>query len=155
MDYRISGLPLSDFAALLPLDDDALQALGVERLIVDAPDAYPCRITLEDAAPGEEVLLLSYAHQRAHTPYASAGPIFIRRTAVATRTLINEVPEQQRRRLLSVRAYDHRDGMVDAEVTAGTELESLLERFLTNPQVSYLHVHNARRGCYACRIDRA
>jgi hypothetical protein len=101
------------------------------------------------------MLLLSYAHQPAGTPYASAGPIFIRRTAVATRTSLNEVPEQQRRRLLSVRAYDHRDWMVDAEVQEGTQLEALIERFLANPQVSYLHVHNARRGCYACRIDRA
>ena len=155
MDFRVTGLPIDHFAALLPLDDDALLAQGVTRLVVDAPHAYPCRITLEDAAPGEEVLLLSYAHQSARTPYASTGPIFIRRTAVATRTLINEVPEQQRRRLLSVRAYDHRDAMVDAEVTEGTELETLIHRFLADPQVSYLHVHNARRGCYACRVDRA
>jgi hypothetical protein len=155
MDFRITGLPATNFASLLHLDDDALRAHGVERVVVDAPDAYPCRITLEDAAPGEEVLLLSYAHQPAGTPYASAGPIFIRRTAVATRTLINEVPEQQRRRLLSVRAYDHRGWMVDAEVQEGRDLEVLIDRLLANPQVSYLHVHNARRGCYACRIDRA
>lgn len=155
MDFRITGLPLADFAALLPLDDDALRAQGIERVVVDAPNAFPCRITLEDAVPGEEVLLLSYAHQPSRTPYASAGPIFIRRTAVATRSLINEIPEQQRRRLLSVRAYDHRDWMVDAEVTEGKEIEALINRFLANPEVSYLHVHNALRGCYACRIDRA
>jgi len=154
MDFRITGLPVADFATLLHLDDDALRAHGVSRRVVDAPDAYPCRITLEDAVPGEEVLLLSYTHQPTHTPYASAGPIFIRRTAVATHTLINAVPKQQRRRLLSVRAYDHRDWMVDAEVKEGTELESLIDRFLTDPQVSYLHVHNARPGCYACRVDR-
>jgi hypothetical protein len=155
MDFKITGLPVTSFASLLHLGDDALRVHGVEREVADAPNAYPCRITLEDAAPGEEMLLLSYAHQPAGTPYASAGPIFIRRTAVATRTSLNEVPEQQRRRLLSVRAYDHRDWMVDAEVQEGTQLEALIERFLANPQVSYLHVHNARRGCYACRIDRA
>jgi hypothetical protein len=155
MDFKITGLPVTSFASLLHLGDDALCVHGVEREVADAPNAYPCRITLEDAAPGEEMLLLSYAHQPAGTPYASAGPIFIRRTAVATRTSLNEVPEQQRRRLLSVRAYDHRDWMVDAEVQEGTQLEALIERFLANPQVSYLHVHNARRGCYACRIDRA
>jgi len=155
MDFRITGLPIDHVAHLLSLDDAALARAGVTRHIVDAPDAYPCRITLEDAAPGEEVLLLSYAHQPARTPYASAGPIFIRRSAVATRVLINEIPDQQRRRLLSVRAYDHRDGMVDAEVGQGTALESLIDRFLADPRVRYLHVHNARRGCYACRIDRA
>lgn len=81
MDYRITGLPLARVASLLQLDDDALQAQGVTRQVVDAPNAYPCRITLEDAVPGEEVLLLSYTHQPAGTPYASSGPIFIRRTA--------------------------------------------------------------------------
>jgi hypothetical protein len=30
----------------------------------------------------------------------------------------------------------------------------LIMRFFANPQVGYLHVHNARRGCYACRVDR-
>lgn len=155
MDFRITGLPLGDFASLLHLDDDALRARGVMRVVVDAPNAYPCRITLEDAAPGEEVLLLTYAHQPTRTPYASTGPIFVRRSAIATRTVINVVPEQQRRRLLSVRAYDHHDCMVDAEVIEGTELEPLIRRFLANPDVSYLHVHNARRGCYACRVDRA
>jgi hypothetical protein len=155
MDFRITGLPSAGFTSLLRLDDDALRAHGVTRLVVDAPNAYPCRITLEDAVPGEEVLLLSYAHQPARTPYAAAGPIFIRRAAVATRVLINVVPEQQRHRLLSVRAYDHRDWIVDAEVKEGRELEALIVRFLTDPNVRYLHVHYARPGCYACRVDRA
>jgi hypothetical protein len=31
----------------------------------------------------------------------------------------------------------------------------MFERFLANPQTSYLHVHNARRGCYAARVERA
>lgn len=154
MDFRITGLPLADFDSLLKLEDDALRARGVVRVVADAPNAYPCRITLEDAEPGEELLLLSYAHQPARSPYASAGPIFIRRSAFATRSVVNEVPEQQRRRLLSVRAYDHRDCMVDAEVIEGTDLEPLIRRFLADPGVCYLHVHNARRGCYACRVDR-
>lgn len=155
MHFRISGLPIEHFAHLLSLDDDALARAGASRCIVDAPNAFPCRITLEDALPGEEVLLLSYAHQAAATPYASSGPIFIRRYASARRVVIDEIPDQQRRRLLSVRAYDRHHHMVDAEVAEGTELESLIDRFLAAPHVAYLHVHNARRGCYACRIDRA
>ena len=64
------------------------------------------------------------------------------------------IPDQQRRRLLSVRAYDERHYIVDAEVVPGTELETLIDRFFADPRVAYLHVHNARRGCYACRVDR-
>lgn len=155
MDFRISGLPRAQFASLFELDDEALERAGVVVVTADEPHAYPCRITLEDAEPGEQLLLLSYAHQAARTPYASSGPIFVRRNAASTRIAINEVPDQQRRRLLSVRAYDADHAMTDAEVVPGTELESLIDRYFGRVEVRYLHVHNARRGCYACRIDRA
>lgn len=154
MNFRITGLPIEDFAPLLRMADEALRRAGVTRRIADAPNAYPCRISLEDAVPGEEVLLLTYAHQPASSAYASSGPIFVRRNATATRIALNRVPEQQRRRLLSVRAYDSRHWLVDADVTPGTELEALIERLFAQPDVSYLQVHNARYGCYACRVDR-
>lgn len=154
MDFRISGLPVERFASLLAMDDDALRGIGVTPMVADAPHAYPCRVTLEDAVPGESVLLLTHAHQPAGGPYAASGPIFVRRNALATRVAHNHVPDQQRRRLLSVRAYDHRDWMVDGDVAPGTELESLIERFFARPEVSYLQVHNARPGCYSCRVDR-
>jgi hypothetical protein len=155
MGFKISGLPVAEFSHLLSLDDEALDHAGVTRCIVDAAGSYPCRITLEDAEPGEEMLLLNYAHQSAQTPYASTGPIFVRRNARSTRVVVNEVPDQQRSRLLSVRAYDASGWMTDADVMDGTDLESLIARFLGDPNVDYLHVHNARRGCYACRVDRA
>jgi len=154
VDFKIAGLPVTEFAHLFALDAAALQRKGIVRVVADEPHAFPCRITLEDADPGESLLLLTYAHQAARTPYAATGPIFVRCAAGATRVSINEVPAQQRRRLLSVRAYDATHTMVDAEVAPGTELEALIDRFLGDRNVSYLHVHNARRGCYACRIDR-
>ena len=154
MDFRITGLPVAEFSPLFSLDTAGLDRAGVVRVIADEPHAFPCRITLEDAGPGEPLLLLTYAHLAARTPYASSGPIFVRCGAGSTRVVVNEVPDQQRRRLLSVRAYDAAHAMVDAEVAPGTELEALIERFFSNRSVDYLHVHNARRGCYACRVDR-
>ena len=43
--------------------------------------------------------------------------------------------------------------MVDADVVDGGSLEPLIKRFLANAEVSYLHAHYAKRGCYA-RADR-
>ncbi|NJD31309.1 MAG: DUF1203 domain-containing protein [Gammaproteobacteria bacterium] len=154
MDFTIRGLPLEHCSHLLDADDETLRAAGVTVCTADAPHAYPCRVTLEDAVPGEEVLLLSYAHQPGPSPYAASGPIFVRRKATARLERPNFVPDQQRRRLLSVRAYDHRDWLVDADIVPGSDLESLIERFFASPDVAYLHVHNARPGCYACRVDR-
>ena len=154
MQYIVRGLPLSPFQPMFGLDDAGLRAHGIVRMTADAKPGYPCRITLEDAAPGEMLLLLNWRHLDADSPYRGDGPIFVRESAIATCEVRNAIPEQQRSRLLSVRAYDARGWMRDAEVAEGVELESLVERFFADPQVAFLHVHNARRGCYACRIDR-
>jgi hypothetical protein len=58
-------------------------------------------------------------------------------------------------RLLSVRAFDVHHMMIDADVGEGTQAAEMFKRFLDNPQTSYLHVHNARRGCYAARVERS
>lgn len=154
MDYVVSGLPLAAFQPLFGLDDAALRAHGAVRVRADATPGFPCRITLEDAAPGESLLLLHWTHQPAGTPYRSDGPIFVRESARATARVRNAVPPQQRDRLLSVRGYDADGWMHDADVVDGTRLEATIERLFADPRIAYLHAHNARRGCYACRIDR-
>ena len=45
--------------------------------------------------------------------------------------------------------------MVDADVVDGQALEPVIARLLGDPRADYLHVHFARPGCYAARIDRA
>lgn len=154
MDYLVSGLPVEAFGSLFRLSDSALRERGAARVVADGP-GYPCRITLEDAAPGETLLLLNWRHLDADSPYRADGPIFVRESAQATARVRNAIPEQQRSRLLSVRAYDERGWMRDAEVVEGVALEDLVDRFFVDPEVAFLHVHNARRGCYACRVDRA
>lgn len=154
MDYLVSGLPLEPFRPLFGLQEGELHARGASRVVADGP-GYPCRITLEDAAPGETLLLLNWRHLDADSPYRADGPIFVRESAQATARVRNAIPEQQRSRLLSVRAYDAGGWMRDADVVEGIALEQQVERFFADPQVAFLHVHNARRGCYACRIDRA
>lgn len=154
MDYIVTGLPLQNFLPLFGLDDDALRERGVVRQVAAAKPGYPCRITLQDAEPGESLLLLAWEHQDADTPYRSGGPIFVRESATVTFEVRNQIPEQQRSRLLSVRAYDQGGWMHGADVVEGTGLESLIGTFFTDSKIDYLHVHNARRGCYACRIDR-
>ncbi|HUO93415.1 MAG TPA: DUF1203 domain-containing protein [Rhizomicrobium sp.] len=155
MPFRYIGLSPETFAPLLALDDDALQARGMRRMIVDAKPGFPCRVTLEDAEPGERVLLVPFEHQPAHSPYRASGPIFVRENARATWDHVGEVPPALRARLLSVRAYAEDGMMIDADVTDGAALEPLLERLFANPDVAYAHVHNARRGCYAARVERS
>lgn len=156
MSFIVTGLPLEPFRPLFGLSDAALAEQGVVRHVVDAPISFPCRVTLEDAQPGETVLLLNYEHQPAETPYRASHAIYVSETAKEIPRAVNEVPSALRvRAALSVRAFDEAGMMLDAEVVAGAELEPAIERLLAIPGAAYLHAHNAGRGCYAARIDRA
>ena len=66
----------------------------------------------------------------------------------------SEVPEQQRKRLLSLRAYDGGHMMVDQAVLKGEELEVKVGRMLEGQEVEYVNVHNAGPGCFAVRIEK-
>jgi hypothetical protein len=44
--------------------------------------------------------------------------------------------------------------MVGAEVCAGSEVGAEIERQIGNPLVSYIHLHNAKRGCFSCSVRR-
>ena len=135
------------------MSDAELAAHDVKRMVADAKPGFPCRVTLEDAEPGERVLLLSFPHQSAHSPYKSSGPIFVREKAREPFSGTG-IPPVLRNRFLSVRAYDATGMMVDAEVTEGNEVEGLLERLFARPDVANVHIHNARRGCFSCLVER-
>ena len=155
MRFQISALPREPFAPLFDLDDTQLKARGAKRYIADRQPGFPCRVSLTDATPGERVVLVLFSHQDADSAYRASGPIFIREGARQAFLDVNEVPDLLRLRLLSVRAYDADALMVDADVVDGQELESVVERLFMDPEVNYLHVHFARPGCFACRVDRA
>lgn len=155
MDFRIRGLAPAPYAHLFGLSDHALDALGIKRCLVDQTPGYPDRIELRDAAVGETVLLLNHVSQPAPTPYRASHAIYVREGASQTYDAINQVPESLRIRLLSLRAFADDGMMLQADVIEGSELETMIATMLGNPAVAYIHAHNARRGCYAARIDRA
>ncbi len=155
MDFRITGLSPESFKPLFGLNDSTLADLGMRRAIADDATSFPCRVSLAHAEPGEELILLSFEHQAAHSPYRATGPIYVRRVAAMAFDAVNVIPEPVRTRLLSVRAYDAQDLIVEAEVVDGEVSEPLMAAFFQREEVAYLHVHYARRGCYACRVERA
>jgi uncharacterized protein DUF1203 len=65
------------------------------------------------------------------------------------------VPIMFRHRLLSIRGYDAGAMLLAADVVNGTEIEDAIRRLFSDERVSYLHVHNARPGCYNCTVVRA
>ena len=153
MPFRISGLPAEPFQHLFALDDAALKRHGAVRRVAET-SGYPCRVSLTDAKAGDEVILVNYEHQDADTPYRSRHAIYVRK-GERRYDAVGEIPEQLRKRLLSVRAFDQGGMMVDADVIEGRLLEEMIGRFFANDAVAYIHLHFARPGCYAARVDRA
>ncbi len=152
--FQIRALPAAPFQPLFGQPDASLAAHGVVRVTATNSPGFPCRVSLEDAAVGETLLLLNYEHQPAPTPYRASHAIFVREGAIEAAPSPGDIPELLRCRLLSVRAFDATHMMLEADVTEGTVLEAQIARMFANPAVAYLHLHNAKPGCYAARVDR-
>ena len=155
MSFRITGLPAESFAHLFQLSDAELAEQGAVRRTAEAHDpGTPCRVSLTDAQPGDELILVNYEHHPVASPYRMRFAIFVRKDE-ETFDAIDEVPEQLRIRTLAVRAFDNEAMMIGRELVEGRELETSIERLFADPRAAYLHVHFAAPGCYAARVERA
>lgn len=154
MTFRITGLDPAPFRPLFGLPEEDLALLGALRFVVDSTPGFPDRIEMREARPGETVLLLNHECQPARSPYRARHAIYVREFAEAAYDRVGEVPEVMRARLLSLRGYDTRGMIVDADVVEGRDIEALIDRLFDQPAIAYIHAHNAKRGCYSGRIDR-
>ena len=152
MSFRLTGLPAEHFSHLFALDDAELATLGAVRRPAEHP--APCRVSLTDATPGDEVILVNYEHHTVESPYRMRFAIYVRQ-GERTYDRVDEVPEQLRKRTLAARAFDSDGMMVKFELVEGTKLEEAIERLFADPRAAYLHVHFAAPGCYAARVERA
>jgi hypothetical protein len=151
MSFRITGLPAEKFAPLFDLSDAELAERGAVRRT--ATSNSPCRVSLTDATPGDELVLTNYEHHAVASPYRMRFAIFVRKGEKQF-DAIDEVPEQLRTRVLAVRSFDDAAMMVEREPVDGRELEAAIDRLFADPRAAYLHVHFATPGCYAARVDR-
>jgi len=154
MTFRITGLAPETFAELFELSAEQLRQRNAVRVVAQADGGYPCRISLRDAAPGDELILANFEHHAVNSPFRASHAVYVR-PGQTRYDRIDTVPEQLRTRLLSLRAFDRDAMLVGADVVDGPELELLIQRLFENDRAQYLHVHFAKAGCYAARVDRA
>ena len=155
MSFQISPLPKTHFEHFFSLPAEQLVLLQARRVIATEKPGFPCRVSLADAEIGEEVLLVHYEHQSANTPFKASHAVFVRPNAGQANLNRNEVPELLRSRILSLRGFDETGMLVAAELASGEIVESAIETIFKNSSVTYLHLHFAKPGCYAARVDRA
>lgn len=121
--------------------------------VVESERAAPCRHCLTWAQPGERVILFPYQAIPSHQPYAESGPIFVHAEACARYSSPNEFPRELRKARV-IRAYNHENEIVNAEVVDGAP-EETAARLLQDDAVCFLHVRSASHGCYTFKVERA
>jgi hypothetical protein len=153
--FHLAGLAPGQFSHLFELGDQDLLEQGVRRVVANAKPGFPCRVSLSDAEIGDELLLLPYMHLAANSPYRASGPIFIRKGVQQRIEPPGCVPPYVATRLISLRGYDDEHMMVHAEVVEGRSVADSISRVLENADVDYIHLHNAKHGCFFCQVERA
>lgn len=154
MTYRISGLPMAPFAPLFSLDDAALAERRAVRVTATSNRGFPCRVSLEDAREGEQLILLNHVNHDVATPFRTAYAIYVRAGAQEPEPYVETTPPVFEGRTLSLRGFDP-DGMLrDARLAAPGEADGAIRALFGAREIAYIHAHNATFGCFAACIDR-
>ncbi|HEV2747103.1 MAG TPA: DUF1203 domain-containing protein [Allosphingosinicella sp.] len=154
MSFRIRPLPRALFADLFTLGEAELAARGAVRRTAGPEGGFPCRVSLADAEPGEELILVHFEHHSAPTPFRASHAVYVRQAAIEADPAPGEVPPMLRSRILSLRGFDAAGMLVTADLADGAGLEAPLEAMLAQPEVEVVHLHFAKPGCYAARAVR-
>lgn len=155
MTYKITGLAPSQFAHLIGLSDEELALHGAARMTADGQPSFPCRIQLDDAKAGETLLLVNHVSHEGNNPYRASHAIFVSESATEAAVYENEIPPALERRILSLRAFDWNGMMTDAALVQPGEADAAIRRLLADEAVDHIDAHNATRGCFAARVERA
>jgi hypothetical protein len=154
MSFVIRGLDPAEFRPLFSMPAEALAARGAIAKVADRKPGFPCRISLEDAEPGERVLLLNYESHKAATPYRSAYAIYVRDTAHAAE-FRNSLPPVMEHRPIALRIFDALGMLIGADLgRTGAETAAKIEAAFQNPDAAYIHAHNAMHGCFAAEVRK-
>jgi Protein of unknown function (DUF1203) len=154
MTYRITGLDPAPYRPLFGLSDEELSKRGIVRMTVDSP-TFPCRVSLTDRAPGESVLLLNHVSHDVAGPYRASHAIFVTEFAEEPGEFFDEEPPVFKTRVLSLRGFDKDGMMTEAILTQPGEADAGIRKLFADPETETIHAHNATRGCFSAKIERA
>lgn len=155
MSFIIRGLDPQRFQRLIGSADAVLKDHGVLRRIATSKPGFPCRISLEDAEPGDSLLLLNHESHSAPTPYRSAYAIYINEKAREAARFEDEIPPVMRARPIALRHFNRDGCLVGASLALKNDCREAIIAAFSDEAVSYIHAHNAAHGCFAAEVRRA
>ena len=154
MTYRVRGIDPAQFESRFAMDEPALAAALSQRLTASADGRYPCRVSLEDAAPGEALLLTSFTNHAVDTPYRNTFAIYVRKGAIEPAEFVDRVPPVLQGRPIALRGYTARGTLHRAALALADDVDASVRGLLADGRIAYIDAHNAAHGCFAARIER-
>lgn len=155
MSYIITGLQREQFEDYFGMDDIDLAKHGAVRVTAAADKGWPCRISLEDAEAGEQLILINHVSHDVATPYRSSYAIYLRENAGKAAEYVDETPPVFEGRPMALRAFDDNGMLRDAALALPGEADAKIRRLFDNPDIAYIHAHNAAHGCFSAKVERA
>ena len=111
----------------------------------------PLRCCLRYAEPGERIALISYAPFEHPSVWREVGPVYIHAAPCEGHTPTDRLPEQLATGPRVLRTY-RADATMNYEhntvVTDEAELQPILERLLSEPDVATVHVRTLAPQCF-------
>ena len=154
MTYRIEGLPRDAYSYLMRMSEGELATLHARRVTADSKPGFPCRVTLEDAEPGETLILFNHVSHDVPTPFRSAYAVYVRETAAEPACYVDEPPPVFAGRALGLRGFDGEGMLRGALLALPGEADEKIRALFERPEIATIHAHNAAAGCFAAKIVR-
>lgn len=153
MTYIVRGIDPEPFEPLFGLSDEELIARNARRVTATSKPGFPCRISLDDAERGEDVILVHHVSHDVETPYRSAYAIYVRE-GVRPAAFVDELPPVFENRPLAFRGFDAEGMLRGALLAMPGEADAKIRELFDRPEIETIHAHNAAYGCFAAKIER-
>ncbi len=158
LPFVIHAIPDHVVSAARERSDAGTAADGdVRRLVAEGGE--PLRCCLQDAVPGERLLLFNHRPVLpAASPYQESGAVFAHARVVDCQGAepTARYPHDWRGRPQVLRAYDKKGSIhPSTRVHDGTDPEGVIAEVLSDPDVVLIHSRNIAHGCYMFAIGRA
>jgi hypothetical protein len=163
-DYEIRAIQPETIRQLRVQDD----AGGTRKEVYEKEDGAPLRCCLRRSAPGERLLLVSYAPLRrwaaetgaAPGAYDECGPVFVHAEECAGQAGdgVQPVGMHGARRLLRAYSADGRilgGTLVESSGTDWSELDVPLRKVFGDERVTVVHVRAVEHGCFLMEARRS
>ena len=112
-----------------------------------------CRYCLADGDLRETQILFSYSpFYENKTPYAEVGPVFIHAECKQYDSRNGFPQDLKTRNYLTVRGYSNDQLLISGEMCKGEGIEATIERMFQQSRVDYIHINDARSGCFFMKL---